>query len=203
MSQNKRQRLGLFGGTFNPIHMGHLVIAEAVREEYELDHVLFIPAATPPHKVGTIVDVAHRCEMVRLAIESNPYFSVSEIEMARIGPSYTIHTVQALKEIYGEETDMFFIAGTDTIQDLPNWKYIKELLGLCEFVGATRPDGTQIIDNVIEYFGPLGSRIHSLNTPELEISSTDLRRRLEMGRTVKYMVPDAVLEYIWKEKVYR
>ena len=159
--------------------MGHLFIAEAVREEYSLEHIIFVPSASPPHKDKGVIENHHRYAMTEIAILSNPYFIISDIESRRDGPSYSIDTVKALQELYGKGTEFYFIAGTDTIHDLPTWKYIQDLLHICHFVGATRPDGSEIIDSVIQYFGDLGrDKIHPLRAPELVISSTDIRRRL-------------------------
>lgn len=197
------RRIGIFGGTFNPIHFGHLVTAEAVREEYHLDHIIFVPSANPPHKNSGVLAAGHRFAMTATAILDNPYFTVSDVELKRDGPSYTIDTVKYFISKYGPDTTFFFIAGTDTIHDLPNWKYIDELLGLCYFVGATRPDGTEVIDSVIDYFGELGrQKIYRLATPELEISSTDLRNRLQTGRSVRYMMPRSVIRYIREHNIY-
>lgn len=200
---SNKKRIGVFGGTFNPIHFGHLIIAEAVREEYQLEKIIFIPSAVPPHKQKDVLSAKHRYAMTAVAILNNPYFSISDIEMRRSGPSYTVDTIKELKEIYGDDVEFYFIAGTDTIHELPTWKYIDELLELCHFVGATRPDGSEVIDSVIEYFGDLGKeRIHRLQTPELEISSTDLRKRLQEGRSVRYMLPKNVIRYIEENNIY-
>ncbi len=199
-----KQRIGIFGGTFNPIHFGHLITAEAVREEYNLAYIIFVPAASPPHKTKGVISAEHRYAMTALAILSNPYFLISDVELKREGPSYTIDTIKHFRSVYGEETEFYFIAGTDTIHELPTWKYIWELLELCHFVGAARPDGTEMIDSVIEYFGDLGkNKIHRLDTPELEISSTDLRERMESGRSVRYMMPWEVIAYIREHNIYR
>lgn len=201
---SSKKRIGVFGGTFNPIHFGHLIIAEAVREEYKLEKIIFIPSAVPPHKQKNVLCAKHRYAMAALAILNNPYFTISDIEMRRSGPSYTVDTIKELKEIYGDNVEFYFIAGTDTIHELPTWKYINELLELCHFVGATRPDGSEVIDSVIEYFGELGkAKIHHLHTPELEISSTDLRNRLQNGRSVRYMLPKDVIRYIEEHNIYR
>ncbi len=204
MEQNKR-KLGIMGGTFDPIHIGHLVTAVAVRMEYGLDEVLFVPAGHPPHKSdANITPMLHRYLMTVMATCSNPFFSVSSIEMDRSGPSYTIDTVKALIEQYGGLAEFYFITGTDTIHELPTWHNITELLHLCRFVGATRPGCNSMIDTIIERFGEIGSqRIHRLATPELEISSTDIRERIREGRSITYIVPESVEQYIIKEKLYQ
>lgn len=201
----KKHRVGILGGTFDPIHVGHLVTAEAVRNEYKLDKVIFIPAAIPPHKQEQSVTPAlHRYIMTVLATYSNPYFEVSPIEMNRPGPSYTIDTIYELIEKYGEDTEFYFITGADAIAEIPTWDRIEELLGICQFIAATRQGCLPNVDNIKEYFGELGrKRIHRLNTPELEISSTDIRARIKNGISIKYIVPLPVEQYIYKEGLYK
>lgn len=200
----KKQKIGIMGGTFDPIHTGHLVIAEAVRMEYLLDKVLFIPSASPPHKQDSCVtDAQARYTMTILATNSNPYFFVSDIELRRQGPSYTIDTIKSLIELYGKRTDFFFITGADAIQELPTWKDIDDLLELCNFVAAARPGCINSIDNIVSFFGEKGrQRIHQLEAPELEISSTDIRERIRSGKSIKYIVPESVENYLCKEKLY-
>jgi len=204
MSDVKR-KIGIMGGTFDPIHTGHLVTAEAVRIEYDLEKVLFIPAAHPPHKQHSqIVPVMHRYIMTVMATYSNPHFYVSPIEIERPGLSYTIDTVLALIEQYGDKTEFYFITGADTVQELPTWRNIDHLLDLCYFIAATRPGCMCSIDHVIKSFGTKGrQRIHRLPTPELEISSTDIRERVRQGRSIKYIVPESVESYILKEGLYQ
>jgi len=198
------RKIGIMGGTFDPIHVGHLVTAEAVRVEYCLDQVVFIPAANPPHKQNMQVTPAiHRYIMTVMATYSNPYFSVSSIEMERSGPSYSIDTIRALAEGYGRDTLIYFITGADAIGDLPTWKDIDQVLDLCQFVATKRPGCCSALDDVISYFGAKGrERIHHLTTPELEISATDIRERVRKGRSIKYIVPESVENYILKEKLY-
>ncbi|WP_110953345.1 nicotinate-nucleotide adenylyltransferase [Anaerosinus massiliensis] len=200
-----KQRIGIMGGTFDPIHIGHLVTAEAVRNEYGLDKVLFIPAATPPHKQNQKVTPAiHRYIMTAMATYSNPHFHVSSIELDRPGPSYTIDTIYELIDKFGPQVEIYFITGADAIQEIPTWDRIEELLGLCQFIAATRQGCVPSVDNIKEHFGELGRRrIHRLNTPELEISSTDIRSRIKKGFSIKYIVPESVENYILKEGLYR
>lgn len=201
----KKRRIGIMGGTFDPIHLGHLVTAEAVRTEYKLDNVLFIPAANPPHKKEQSVTPAiHRYIMTAMATYSNPYFHVSSIELDRPGPSYTIDTIYELIARFGKDTEIYFITGADAIQEIPNWDRIEELLGLCQFIAATRQGCSPTVDNIKEHFGKLGeNRIHRLATPELEISSTDIRDRIKNGFSIKYIVPESVENYIIKEGLFR
>lgn len=197
-------KVGIMGGTFDPIHIGHLVTAEAVRNEYGLDKVLFIPAANPPHKQEQRVTPAiHRYIMTAMATYSNPYFHVSSIELDRPGPSYTIDTIYELIRRFGDDAALYFITGADAIQEIPTWDRIEELLGLCQFIAATRPGCLPSVDNIKEHFGDLGQkRIHRLTTPELEISSTDIRERIKQGSSIKYIVPESVENYITKEGLY-
>lgn len=200
-----KRKIGIMGGTFDPIHLGHLVTAEAVRNEYGLDQVLFIPAANPPHKQSqTVTPAMHRYIMTAMATYSNPYFHVSSIELDRPGPSYTIDTIRTLLNKFGKNTDLYFITGADAIQEIQYWDRIEELLGMCQFIAATRQGCLPTVDNIKDHFGELGQeRIHRLNTPELEISSTDIRERLRKGYSIKYIVPESVENYILKEGLYR
>lgn len=203
--EKRRRRVGLLGGTFDPIHVGHLMMAEAVRSEYALDKIIFIPSSVPPHKRDRQVAPAEdRYQMTVLATVSNPYFEVSDIELKRQGPSYSIDTVQAYLDAYGHDTDFFFIIGTDVIKDIETWNRIEELLGICEFVAASRPGGEPDLAKLRALFGELGEkRIHPLETPELEISSTDIREHLKKGHSIRYVVPPAVEAYIYKKGLYK
>ncbi|MCH4178675.1 MAG: nicotinate-nucleotide adenylyltransferase [Megasphaera sp.] len=196
-------RLGIMGGTFNPIHLGHLMIAEEARQKFHLDKVLFIPSYITPNKNVNGATAQQRLTMVRLATADNPYFTVSDMEMCRRGNSYTVDTLKFLKKLYGPSYILYFISGTDTIQDLPNWYHPEEILQLCQFIGATRPDGTESIGPIIEHFGELGKHILKLTVPTMEISSTELRSRIRTGLSVRYMMPKPVVEYIKKNGVYQ
>ena len=199
------QRIGIFGGTFNPIHLGHLVIAEAAWQEYDLTKVVFVPASHPPHKQQDL-DVAPdelRYEMVRLAIADNPHFDISDVELQREGLSYTVDTLRYFHTQYPTGTEFYFIVGTDTLEQLPTWKYIDELIELCHFVGALRPHYQVNREHLTERFGDLAqTRIHYLATPQLEISATDLRRRLCRGQSVRYLMPDAVRRWLTEKGIY-
>lgn len=196
-------RLGVMGGTFNPIHLGHLMIAEEARQAFHLKKVLFVPSYITPNKDVCGATAEQRLAMTRLATADNPYFTVSDMEMRRRGNSYTVDTLRLLKEIYGPSHSLYFISGTDTIHDLHNWNNPEEILSLCQFIGATRPDGSEQIDSIISAFGELGKNILKLPVPTMEISSTELRRRIRLGLSVRYMMPSAVVEYIRKNGVYQ
>lgn len=201
----QKRRIGLMGGTFNPIHMGHLITAEAVWETFGLDEVLFIPSAHPPHKdEHGMIAPNHRLRMTELAIRGNPHFRISDIELRRQGPSYAVDTVRTLKEIYGDDAELYFITGADAVNDLSTWYHARELLGVCHFIAATRQGAELDMERLQAHFGELGkTHIHRLPTPALEISSTDIRERLLQGRSVRYLVPAVVEEYIGKEGLYR
>lgn len=199
---DKEKRIGILGGTFNPIHLGHLMIAEMALEAFCLNRVIFVPAKEPPHKDTDVIDAKYRLDMVQVAVLDNPNFVVSDVEMKRDGKSYTIDTLRYFREVYGANTKFFFIAGTDTIQSLPSWKYIEDLLDICEFIGAIRPGATDDIGETIEWFGQRGSRIHILEVPEMKLSATDLRYRLRHGLSTRYMLPRLVYQYIKDYKMY-
>lgn len=196
--------IGVFGGSFNPIHIGHLILAESARQEFHLEKVIFIPTGDTPNKDMHYVDKIDRFHMVELAIQGNPYFEISSIEMERTGPSYTVDTIHQVKKMIGDEYKIYFLAGTDAVADLPTWKYNKELLSICDFISAGRPGSTDKLNKSVSYFGELGKeRIHFLKMPELEISSTDLRWRIENNMSVTYMIPDVVIKYIKEKQIYR
>ncbi|HWR41176.1 MAG TPA: nicotinate-nucleotide adenylyltransferase [Patescibacteria group bacterium] len=205
MTTNAVRKIGIMGGTFDPIHIGHLVIAEAVCNEFQLDRVIFIPANIPPHKQGwRVTSTLHRYIMTISATYSNPNFFVSDMEMERPGPSYTIDTMETLAAKYYPGAELYFILGADAVCDLPTWNHVDRLLELCWFVATTRPGCVSSIDAVIEQLGSRGrEKILRLNTPELEISSTDIRERIRKGRSIKYIVPESVARYIEKEGLYR
>lgn len=198
-------RLGVMGGTFNPIHLGHLMIAEEARQRFHLDRVLFIPSYITPNKSidGPSATAQQRLTMVRLAIADNPCFTVSDMEIRRGGQSYTVDTLRLLKQIYGPSYILYFISGTDTIEDLPNWNHPEDILRLCEFIGAARPGTTDIVDSIKERFGSLGKHILPMPVPTMDISSTELRRRIRGGLSIRYMMPPSVAAYIQKNGVYQ
>ena len=197
------RRIGVFGGSFNPIHIGHLVIAEAARQEFNLREVLFIPTGDTPNKTMHHTGKYARYRMVELAIADNPHFSISPIEMEREGPSYTVDTIRALRQ-EREDTEFYFIAGTDAVADLPTWRYNRELLDICHFICASRPGNEEKLRHTVRYFGETGLRkIHFLRTPELEISSTILRGMIRADRSARYLMPDAVIRYIQENGLYK
>lgn len=197
-------KLGIMGGTFDPIHYGHLAMAESAREIFKLEEVLFIPSARPPHKVGRqIASEAHRLMMTFLATKSNPYFNVSPMEMLRDGFSYTLDTINELHRKFGDSTELFFIIGSDALADLSTWHNSKELVGKAHFLTATRPCTSLNFDSLVDFFGDVAlSHIHQFDTPGLDISSTVIRDKIKAGKSVKYLLPEAVENYINNERLY-
>lgn len=197
-------RIGVFGGSFNPIHIGHLVIAEAAWQEFALEKVLFIPTADTPNKPMHHIDKYLRYHMVEIAVKDNPHFEISPIEIERDGPSYTVDTIRLLQRRFPDGTEFYFIAGTDAVAGLPSWKYNRELLESCQFICASRPGDEDRLKQTIRYFGPMGlEKIHFLRTPELEISSTILRGLIRADRSVRYLIPDAVISFIHENQLYK
>lgn len=199
-------RLGIMGGTFDPIHYGHLVTAEAVRDEFKLDKVIFVPAGNPPHKVKRkVTDKKHRYLMTILATITNPFFEVSSIEIDREGYTYTIDTIKEFKKMYGEKTLFYFITGADAVLEILTWKNADELLRLCYFVAATRPgiEGNKIDQELDKIRRLYGDVIYKVTVPSLAISSTDIRERVAKGRPIKYLLPEPVERYIQKYKLYK
>jgi nicotinate-nucleotide adenylyltransferase len=191
------RRVGIMGGTFDPIHLGHLVTAEQARADLDLDEVVFIPAGRPYQKDYVTTPGEHRYLMTVLATAANPAFSVSRAEVDRDGPTYTVDTLRRMKSRLPED-QLFFITGADAILNILTWKDAEECLRLADFVAATRP-GHDL--SVLEAEG-LMSRVLVLDVPALAISSTDIRERFEKGRSVSYLIPQAVEQYARKHGLY-
>ncbi len=198
-------RLAIMGGTFDPIHLGHLVTAEAVRDEFNIDEVLFIPTGRPPHKSNVNMTTGkHRYLMTVLATAENPYFKVSRMEIDRTGATYTVDTIQEVRKRYGKETQIYFITGADAMLQILSWKDSDKLLTLCEFVAVTRPgyNKEDLIKQVEGIREKYNTKIHFLEVPALAISSSDIRRRLNELKPIKYLVPLEVENYIKKHDLY-
>lgn len=190
---------GIMGGTFDPIHTGHLLAAERAREEAGLDEVWFMPAGTPPHKPNAPKAPArHRLGMVEAAIAGNRYFRAEPIELHRDGPSYTVDTMKELKELYPDR-DFYYIIGADMVQYLPHWVRINELAAMIRFIGLARPGYSADTGSLP---AELRSSVISVPMPQVDISSTMIRDMRSRGRSVKYLVPDAVLAYIEENRLY-
>lgn len=200
------KRIGIMGGTFNPIHKGHLALAKAAMEEFVLDEIIFIPARMPPHKKPEeIIDKEHRYQMVKRAIKKIPKYSISRIELDRKGISYAVDTFHELKKIYGEDAKLFYIMGLDSINEILKWKKPLELFKLCEFIVGTRP-GTRIRTfRRLVKFPPLQKEVDKIHLIELaeDISSSNIRERLKTGKSVKGLLPRVVENYIRKHNLYQ
>lgn len=198
-------RIGLMGGTFDPIHSGHLILAEQAREQFDLAKVLFVTAAQPPHKLGQqVTDVTHRLEMTRLAIADNDGFECSTIEIDRPGPSYTIDTVRQLLEIYGSETSIYVLLGADEATQLMSWRDPYGIQAMATIAVASRPDAHAMgWDVLVALPKDVSERLVSVRMPGVDISSTDLRERVRAGRSIRYLVPRQVEDYIRQEGLYK
>lgn len=214
-----KKRIGLFGGTFNPIHLGHLRGAEEIREIFQLDQIIFIPSSIPPHKMsGEILKAEDRLEMVRLAISHNPHFSVSDIELLRPGRSYTIDTLRYFNE--KDPDHFFFIMGRDAFVEIETWKEFQNLFALCDFIIMTRPGSQKesassaLLPQVLisdfkydpqedTYIHVSGYRLYFKEISFLDISSTKVRELIEKGKSVRYLIPQEVEGYIERHRLYR
>ncbi len=196
--------IGILGGTFDPIHTGHLIIAEEVRMKLELSKVFFVPAGQPWLKLNHSITLAtHRVEMVRRAIVSNPYFELCTLEVERPGPSYTVDTIMMLQKQLGAEASLFFILGQDTLADLPLWKEPGKLVQICRLVVAPR-SGSSLPDlKSLESSIPgVRDSVIQLDLPLIEISSSDIRQRVAKGLSIRYLVPAEVEKYVTEQKIY-
>ncbi|HZK00661.1 MAG TPA: nicotinate-nucleotide adenylyltransferase [Tissierellaceae bacterium] len=197
-------KIGIMGGTFNPIHHGHLILSEYIRIHVNLDKIIFIPTGNPPHKDRqNILDGGIRLEMVRLAIKNNPYFTATDIEVKRPEISYTIDTIIHLKEIY-RDCDLYMIIGSDTLLSLYTWKDISYILGQVKFIVADRLGlhDDDVEKEIKRLNNKYSSNIISVDSPVIDISSTLIRQRLKANLSVKYLLPEAVEEYIIENKYY-
>ncbi|HVZ81769.1 MAG TPA: nicotinate-nucleotide adenylyltransferase [bacterium] len=203
--------IALFGGTFNPIHFGHLAIAEGIRAKYDLDKVIFVPTHTPPHKQSDeLVSAFKRAIMVHLATVSNPCFDVSTVEVDRGGKSYSIDTVRYFSQLYEGKVGIYFIVGADMLAEIGKWKNIGELLKLCRFIAVSRPgyDAQRIFNQNFlssenfEFATALVENVLIEEMPMLEISASDIRRKVREWKSIKYLVPEAVEQFIHNQKLY-
>ncbi len=192
------RRLGLFGGTFDPPHLGHLALAEWARDELKLDRVVFMPAARPPHKRGRVrTPTAARLAMARLAVRGHRGFEVSALEAGRRGPSYTVDTLRALRD-RSPGAEWFLLLGQDSLAELASWKDPEALVRLATPVVAARPGARA--RRAARVFG---RRVVWLDNPGIEVSSSGIRERVRRGRSIRYLVPDAVARYIARAGLYR
>lgn len=187
-------RIGILGGTFNPIHIGHLILAEEAYFKLKLDKLVFVPAFVPPHKSSSeVINAKDRLEMVRLAIEDNPAFDVSTFEIDSKKKSYSIDTLKEFRKVYGEDAQLCFITGSDSLKDLFSWKNINDIFKISRFIVANRP-GYPIKD--------VPKEVDTVVITPIEVSSEDIRKRLTEGRSIRYLVPEKVRKYILDRKLY-
>lgn len=201
-------RIGLYGGTFDPIHHGHLISARSLAEQLDLQRVYLIPAARPPHKPRVITaSMTHRLEMARRAVEGDPLFEVTDIEAKRDGPSYTIDTVERARQAFGDSASLFWFIGGDSLPELPTWHRVGELVERVTIVTATRPGWQHPTEaELAAAVGDAAARellSNCVATPSIGISATEIRERRRRGLSVRYLTPPAVVEYMEAHCLYQ
>lgn len=199
------KRVGIMGGTFNPIHIGHLIMAQAAYEQYQLDMVCFMPNKIPGHKEHAhLATEQERAEMISLAIADNPHFALSTMEYDREGKTYTVDTLRILKEQH-PDWELFFIMGADSLFHFSTWKEPEEILTMTQILVATRENMNDVaIESQIEFLRDLygDAPISGIVSPDIQISSHDIRKRRRAGKSIQYMVSDSVFQYICEHKLY-
>lgn len=199
-----QKRIGIMGGTFDPLHYGHLVAAEMARHEFALEKVIFVPTGNPPHKVGrSITSAKDRYEMVKRATMDNAFFEVSALEIERVGYSYTVDTLNHMHELYPKH-ELFFITGADAFREIFTWRDVQSVLSLSHFIGASRPgfDPQEFLDELKREYPEFLPHMHLFDVPALAISSTDIRSRVKEGKPIRYLLPESVRLYIEEAKLY-
>ncbi len=198
-------KIGICGGTFDPIHLGHLAVAELVRSEFNLDKVLFIPSGMPPHKnLENVTAPIHRLNMVKCAVSSNPFFEAVALEVERSGYTYTVDTLKELRGLYPEGTEFYYIIGADVVMDLLSWKNAPEVFKLTNFIAVMRPgfSNEAFNERLVFLRNKYEMNISSYQIPLLDISSTFVRDRIKEKKSVKYLVDRDVEEYIIENHLY-
>jgi nicotinate-nucleotide adenylyltransferase len=195
------RRIGVMGGTFDPIHLGHLVAAEEARWQFDLDQVVFVPAGRPWQKPVGVTPAEDRYLMTVLATASNPAFTVSRLEIDQPGPTYTVDTLRRLQAEQPDGTCLYFIIGADAVLQLLTWKEPDQVLAQAEFIAATRPGYD--LDRLVRQVPGAGGRVHRMEIPALAISASDIRARVARGASIRYLVPDGVARYIDEHGLYR
>ncbi len=187
-------KIGILGGTFNPVHIGHLILAEEAREKIGLDKIIFVPTYLPPHKNNSgIASAGDRFEMIKIAVRGNKSFLVSDVEIKRQGKSYTIDTIRELKKKYPKD-ELYFISGSDLLKYLEEWKDLSEILKIVKFVVATRPGYP--LENIPSYISTVSIRA-------VDVSAFEIREAIKENKSFRYLVPESVSGYITKKKLYR
>lgn len=200
-----KKKTGIMGGTFNPVHNGHLLLAETAREFFGLDKVIFMPSGNPYMKKNAVIpDGRLRVQMLELAIKENPYFRLSQMEVEREGPTYTCDTLIKLRELNPED-EYYFIMGADSLLTLESWKNPEIIFQNCVIVAAVRGTGTEDkIKKIADYLtASYQSDIRIMPSRYIDISSSEIRKKIKDGQSVRYMIPDSVIAYIEKEGIYR
>jgi nicotinate-nucleotide adenylyltransferase len=198
------ERIGIFGGTFDPPHLGHLILASEACTQLNLSRLLWVLTPNPPHKLSQVItSVEHRLEMLQRAIADNPAFELSRLELERPGPHYTLDTVRIVQEQF-PLADIVLIIGGDSLRDLPTWRFAADLVSACREIGVMRRPGDSADLAALESLLPgLRTKIRFVDAPLLEIASSEIRRRVAEGISVRYYLPPAVYEYIQKERLYQ
>jgi nicotinate-nucleotide adenylyltransferase len=216
-------KIGIFGGTFNPIHYGHLRAAEEVREKFHLAKIIFIPSKSPPLKTHELIESEHRYKMTELALSGNGFFEISDIEFKRPGKSFTVQTLEELRRIF-HDMDLYFILGIDSFLEIPTWWQPEKLMSLIDFIIIARPS-FRFVDLLLSpyinaqrndlekldkeelesYSTTLKSKrvVIALKIPLLDISATEIRKRIREGKSIKYLLPESVESYIIANKLYK
>ncbi|NLM74555.1 MAG: nicotinate-nucleotide adenylyltransferase [Clostridiaceae bacterium] len=197
--------VGLMGGTFNPVHYGHLLMCESIREEFNLNKIIFIPARIPPHKTKeNIISPEDRLRMVELAIEDNPYFKLSDIEIRRSGPSYTVDTLKEFRKIYSFK-ELFLIVGADSLVQFHTWRDYQQIFSLSKIIVAKRPDTDENLlnEHIDKFTNEMGAKILVSGHRAMDYSSTEIRERIKKGASIRYRTPASVADYIYKRGLYR
>jgi len=198
-------RIGISGGTFDPIHIGHLISAEHVREKFNLEKIVFVTAGAPPHKdLSLISEFVHRHAMVNAAVSGNPFFEASDMEIGREGLSYTFDTLLELRSKYGD-CSLYFIIGADVIKDIKAWKNPSGIFSLCEIIALMRPgySNSGFLNNIRMLRNSYNAVVHLAEAPLVNISSTEIRKMVHDGASIKYLVPEPVEDYIRINGLYR
>ena len=198
-------KIGVLGGTFDPVHCGHLEVAEQVRIELSLAEVLFVPAGQPQLKESNYISPAeYRLQMLRLAITGQPHLRLSTLEIDRVGPSYTVDTIAQLQRQYGADDELFFILGWDNLAQLHRWREPERLIEMCRLVAVNRPGSSRPDLTSLESHIPgISQRVVMMDRPEVDISATEIRDQVARGLSVSHLIPKAVEEYIRQHRLYR
>lgn len=203
MTERRTGRLGVFGGTFDPVHLGHLIIAEELRYRLELDRILFLPAARPPHKTDREISCDEdRALMLEMALTGNPHFAISYVDLERAGLSYTADSLEVLRAQHPDET-IYFLMGQDSLRDFPHWNEPNRIARQALLGVALRPGVTVDLDWIVQQVPEAADRITMVDVPLIQIASSTIRQRVRLGEPITYQVPREVEEYIRRRGLYR